>query len=158
MGAYDPLSYHNGSVWPHDNALIVYGLMRQGFVTEGHLIAEGILDAAAAVDGRLPELFAGLDRESYPVPVPYPTACSPQAWASAVPIHLARAFLGLEPEVHHGLLRVRANVPERLGTLGVSGLPLAGGRLSLRGQGQHIDGASGPDGLQWVVEGQWVNP
>jgi glycogen debranching enzyme len=151
MGAYDPLSYHNGSVWPHDNALIAYGLMRHGFVAEGHRIAEGILDAAAATGGRLPELFAGLDRESYPVPVPYPTACSPQAWASAVPIHLARALLGLEPEVQHGLLRVQARVPESLATLSVTGLPLAGGRLNLRAEGQHVDAASVPERLQWVI-------
>ena len=153
MGAYDPMSYHNGSVWPHDNALIAYGLMHRGFVAEGHRIAEGILDAAAASGGRLPELFAGLERDAYPVPVPYPTACSPQAWASAVPIHLARALLGLEPEVHHGLLRARPRVPERLATLAVTGLPLAGGRLQLRAEGNHIEGAAIPDGLKWVVEG-----
>ncbi|WP_353509597.1 glycogen debranching N-terminal domain-containing protein [Intrasporangium sp.] len=153
MGAYDPMSYHNGSVWPHDNALIAYGLMHRGFVEEGHRIAEGILDAAAASGGRLPELFAGLERDAYPVPVPYPTACSPQAWASAVPIHLARSLLGLEPEVHHGLLRARPRVPARLGTLAVTGLPLAGGRLQLRAEGSHIDAAGIPDGFQWVVEG-----
>ena len=75
------------------------------------------------------------------------------AWASAVPIHLARALLGLEPEVHHGVLRARPHVPERLSTLSVNGLPLAGGRLQFRAQGNHIDGAAIPEGLQWVVEG-----
>ena len=72
MGAYNPLSYHNGSVWPHDNAIIAAGLMRYGFVAEAQRVAEGILDAAEAFGGRLPELFCGFDevrvRPARPVP------------------------------------------------------------------------------------------
>ena len=78
---------------------------------------------------------------------------SPQAWASAAPIHLARALLGLEPEVHRGVVRARPRVPERLSTLSVTGLPLAGGRLHLRARGDRIEAAALPEGLQWVVEG-----
>jgi len=67
MAAYNPMSYHNGSVWPHDNALITAGLMRYGFVEEATRVAAGLLDAAATMDGRLPELFCGFDRADYPV-------------------------------------------------------------------------------------------
>ena len=84
MGAYNPASYHNGSVWPHDNAVIAAGLMRYGFVEEAQRIATALLDAADYSDGRLPELFCGFSREQYSEPVPYPTACSPQAWAATI--------------------------------------------------------------------------
>jgi glycogen debranching enzyme len=151
MGAYDPLSYHNGSVWPHDSALIAYGLMRQGFIAEAQQIAQGILDVADAVGGRLPELFAGLDRADFPRPVPYPTACSPQAWASAAPVHLLRTLLGLEPAVHRSELRVRPRLPESLGTVRLRRLPLAGGRIDIRASGTFIEGEGLPPGLRWVV-------
>jgi glycogen debranching enzyme len=97
MGRYSPLSYHNGSVWPHDTAIGIAGLRRYGFVDEANRVALGLLSAADALGGRLPELFAGLTIEEMPVPVRYPTSCSPQAWASASPLLLVRAFLGLEP-------------------------------------------------------------
>ena len=74
MGAFDPVSYHNGSVWPHDNAFVVAGLMRYGFVEEAQRIADALLQAAAHFGGRLPELFCGFDRSEYPEPVPYPTS------------------------------------------------------------------------------------
>lgn len=151
MGAYDPLSYHNGSVWPHDTALIAYGLMRRGFVHEAQRIALGILGVAEAVGGRLPELFAGLDREDFPRPVPYPTACSPQAWASAAPVHLLRTLLGLEPAVHRSELRVRPRLPERLGSVHLAQLPLAGGRIDIRAMGSTINVKGLPLGLKWVV-------
>ena len=86
MGAYNPASYHNGSVWPHDNAIIAAGLMRYGFVEEAQRISTALLDAAEYSEGRLPELFCGFDREHFAAPVPYPTACSPQAWAATTPI------------------------------------------------------------------------
>jgi len=151
MGAYDPLSYHNGSVWPHDSALIAYGLMRGGFVSEAQLLTTGLLDAAAAVGGRLPELFAGLDRSEVPVPVPYPTACSPQAWASAAPVHLLRTLVGLEPAVHHEELRVRPRLPEDLGSVRLSRLPLDGARLDIRAEGRTVDVDGLPPRLKWVV-------
>ena len=97
MGAYNPASYHNGSVWPHDTTLAAAGLMRYGFVEEAQTLAYALLEAADYFDGRLPELFCGLDRSSYPVPVPYPASCSPQAWASAAPVHLIRMLLRFDP-------------------------------------------------------------
>jgi glycogen debranching enzyme len=93
MGAYNPVSYHNGSVWPHDTTLAAAGMMRCGFVEEAQSVAHSLLEAA----GRLPELFCGLDRGSYAVPVPYPASCSPQAWASAAPVHLIRLLLRFDP-------------------------------------------------------------
>jgi glycogen debranching enzyme len=97
MGAYNPMSYHNGSVWPHDTALCVAGMARYGFTAEARRVTVGMLDAAREFGGRLPELFAGFTRADCPVPVPYPAACTPQAWAAAAPAELLRALLRLEP-------------------------------------------------------------
>jgi glycogen debranching enzyme len=97
MPRYDALSYHNGSVWPHDSALAAAGLMRYGFVDEAVCLIEQLLDAANTNDGRLPELYAGLSRADVAVPVAYPSSCSPQAWASAAPLLMLRTLLRLEP-------------------------------------------------------------
>ena len=91
--AFDPVSYHNGSVWPHDNAIISEGLATYGFSAEAERIATALFDAALQdPDGRLPELFGGFDRTKDAPFVPYPGACSPQAWAAAAPLMLARAL------------------------------------------------------------------
>jgi glycogen debranching enzyme len=87
MGAYNPASYHNGSVWPHDNAIIAAGLLRYGFVEEAQRISSALFEAADYSDGRLPELFCGFSREQFDEPIPYPTACSPQAWAATTPFN-----------------------------------------------------------------------
>lgn len=96
-GGYDPDSYHNGSVWPHDNAIIAHGLRRYGFVREAERLTAALLDAAPHFGYRFPELFAGYSREEAPEPVQYPTSCSPQAWAAAATPLLVRGALGLEP-------------------------------------------------------------
>jgi glycogen debranching enzyme len=94
---YNPMSYHNGSVWPHDNALIALGLARYGFKGAVGRLAVGLSDAAAYMDlRRLPELFCGFQRERRRGPTLYPVACAPQAWASATPFSLVEAMLGLE--------------------------------------------------------------
>ena len=103
--AYDPMSYHCGTVWPHDSALCAAGLRRYGFDAEAAKVADGLLDVAAAWGGRLPELFSGIDRSEVSTPVPFPTSCSPQAWAAATPLLLLRTMLGLEPD-GEGSLRV----------------------------------------------------
>lgn len=97
MVRFDALSYHNGSVWPHDSAIAAAGLMRYGFVDEAVRLIEQLLDAAEVNDGRLPELYAGLSRADIAVPVAYPSSCSPQAWASASPLLMLRTLLRLEP-------------------------------------------------------------
>jgi glycogen debranching enzyme len=102
MGRYNPLSYHNGSVWPHDSAIAAAGLMRYGFVEAASTIIEALLDAATVNGDRLPELYAGLDRADLPVPVAYPTSCSPQAWSSAAPLLMLRTLLRLEPDLDAG--------------------------------------------------------
>lgn len=113
-GGYDPDSYHNGSVWPHDNAIIAHGLRRYGFVREAGRLSAALLDAAPHFDHRLPELFAGYSREETPAPVEYPTSCSPQAWAAAATPLLVRAVLGLEPGHSAG----RISVPPYTGRAG----------------------------------------
>jgi len=106
MDAYDPLSYHNGSVWPHDTALCAAGAARYGRWDVVDLIVDGALDAAMAFDGRPPELFAGIARSESPMPVAYPASCSPQAWASASVLLLLRTLLDVQPEPDSGELRV----------------------------------------------------
>jgi glycogen debranching enzyme len=131
MGAYDPVSYHNGSVWPHDNALIVTGLMRYGFLEEGQRVAEGLFEAAQAFGGRLPELFAGIDRSHYHAPVPYPTSCSPQAWAAATPIQLIRSLLRFEPWLTRDTVWMAPALPPSFGRLRVEGIALGDDRVTL---------------------------
>lgn len=103
---YFPNSYHNGSVWPHDSALVAYGVAR--FNRPGAVrITEGLLDASRfQTNARLPELFGGYSKSQVPIPVPYPVACEPQAWSSAAPFMLMTACLGLHPDAPHNRLIV----------------------------------------------------
>jgi glycogen debranching enzyme len=150
MGAYNPASYHNGSVWPHDNALIVTGLMRYGFVAEAQRVAIALLDAAEHFGGRLPELFCGFDRDEYSEPIPYPTSCSPQAWAAAAPVHLVQSLLGFQPCAPRQQVRLAPAWPAALGALELSNLQVAGARLamSLRADGLDLEGL--PDGFELI--------
>jgi glycogen debranching enzyme len=102
MGRYDPVSYHNGSVWPHDTAITAVGLARNGFHKDALRLVEGLVAASSDEDGRLPELFSGLSRRDVDSPVPYPTSCSPQAWAAGAGLLLVRLLAGIEPELHLG--------------------------------------------------------
>ncbi|WP_427008705.1 glycogen debranching N-terminal domain-containing protein [Pseudarthrobacter sp. H2] len=131
MGAYNPLSYHNGSVWPHDSALVAHGLMRYGFIEEAQRIAYGLFEAAEHFGGRLPELFCGLDRTRFPVPVPYPAACSPQAWAAAAPIHLIRMLMRFDPALPWNELWLAPELPRGFGQFRVDNVPFAGHRLAI---------------------------
>ena len=111
MTAYNPISYHNGSVWPHDTAIAVAGLARYGVMDAAVRIAESLLDAAQHHDNRLPELFAGLDRTDVSAPVSYPSSCSPQAWAAVAPWMLLRSLLRFDPDIPNGRLRIAPAVP-----------------------------------------------
>jgi len=122
-GAYNPLSYHNGSVWPHDNSLVAAGLARYGRWEELQLVARRTIEAAEQFDFQLPEVFAGLRRTDAPFPVPYPTPGRPQAWAAATPILLLQLLLGLVPDP--SLQTLASAAPERL--------PTWVGELELRG-------------------------
>jgi glycogen debranching enzyme len=96
---YNPMSYHNGSIWPHDNALIALGFARYGMTRAVAQVAKGLFECATYMDlRRLPELFCGFQRERRRGPTLYPVACAPQAWASATPFSLIQACLGLEFE------------------------------------------------------------
>ncbi|BBL63644.1 hypothetical protein MSMAT_1551 [Methanosarcina mazei TMA] len=96
---YNPLGYHNGTVWPHDNAIISMGLRKYGFINEMSLLFTGIYETARTFEGyRLPECFSGLTRSEYDIPVKYPIACSPQAWASGTIPCMLTACLGIAPD------------------------------------------------------------
>jgi glycogen debranching enzyme len=90
--AYHPVSYHNGSVWPHDTAIAVAGLARIGLAEEARRVADGLREVARYTAGRLPEVLTGFSRAEEPEPVPYPHSCSPQAWAAAAPLLIAAAL------------------------------------------------------------------
>jgi glycogen debranching enzyme len=124
MGAYNPASYHNGSVWPHDTALAVAGLVRYGYTHHAQRVALGLIEAASYFSGRLPELFCGFDKTALPGPAPYPTSCSPQAWASAAPVAVLVAMLGLEPDVPARTMGLSPALPAEWGAVRVSGIAL----------------------------------
>jgi glycogen debranching enzyme len=147
MGAYNPVSYHNGSVWPHDNALIVAGLMRYGFVNEAQTLASALMDAAEYTDNRLPELFCGFSRSEYPRPLPYPTACSPQAWASATPVMLLRSLLRYDADVSLGGLWMHPEWPEAWGRLHASNAPVGDARVTVDVSGTSVTVDGLPEGM-----------
>jgi glycogen debranching enzyme len=132
-GGYNPIGYHLGTVWPHDNSIIAWGLTRYGYRKEAARVAVGILQAAAFFLFRLPEAFAGYPRALTQFPVEYPTACSPQAWATGAPLLIVRALLGLQP-VGNRLL-VDAQLPGRFGWLELLNIPGAWGRTDAYGRG-----------------------
>jgi glycogen debranching enzyme len=127
------MSYHNGSVWPHDNAMIAHGMALYGFKSEAAEILRMMFDTSQQVDlHRLPELLCGFERRPGDGPTLYPVACSPQAWASAATIYLLQACLGLT--VHGVQKRVYLNspvLPEFLDTVRVQGLKVGRGTLDL---------------------------
>jgi len=131
MARYNPVSYHNGSVWPHDNAIVMAGLMRYGFTGQAQRVALAQIEAAAQLGSRLPELFCGFDRREFGAPVRYPTACIPQAWAAAAPLYLLRTLLRLDPGVPSGRVWCDPAVPDQLLPLRVYRLNVAGAPLSI---------------------------
>jgi len=131
-GSYNPIGYHVGTVWPHDNAFIAWGLRRYGYGAECARLAYAMLEAAVLFHNRLPEAFGGYDRALTNYPVEYPTACSPQAWASGAPLLLIRALLGLEARDKQ--LIVDPALPETIGQLEVLDLPGAWGRRDAFGR------------------------
>ena len=131
--AYNPMSYHNGSVWPHDNALVAAGLKRYGFIRSTNRVATALFDAAVHADYlRLPELFCGFTRRTPNRPVSYPVACSPQAWAAGSPYLMLQAILGISARAHENLLTVnKPHLPTWLNTVEVRNLLVGESRISL---------------------------
>ena len=127
-GGYDPDSYHNGSVWPHDNALVIEGLRRYGFRGEANRISVSLLEAAEHFRYRLPEVFGGHRREEGRGPVEYPTSCSPQAWAAGTIPLLVRTMLGLDPDARACGLASAPVLPEPALRLRLEGVPAYGSR------------------------------
>jgi glycogen debranching enzyme len=150
--AFSPLSYHCGSVWPHDNALLAAGLRRYGLVDAAHHVSLGLLEAAVCTGGRLPELFCGLDRTDVAAPVPFPTSCSPQAWATAAPFLLLQVLLGFEPNVPAGTVAVNPILPTPSTDLELRGARLWNRRVDLVVRDGHLE-VSELDGLRLVTSG-----
>jgi glycogen debranching enzyme len=122
--AYNPLSYHNGTVWPHDNSLIAWGLARYARWPEAQRIVRRMLNASGHFEHQLPEVFAGLPRGDTPFPIAYPTAARPQAWAAGTPVLLLQLLLGLQPDRRQNLVRslLPLELPAWAGTLRLSGV------------------------------------
>lgn len=141
MGAYNPMRYHNGTVWPHDTAICAAGIARYGYMRQAQQVAVGLLDAAAFFNGRLPELFGGFARHDIPFPVPYPAACSPQAWAAAAPMALLSTLLRLEPDGDE--LRCAPELPERLTPLALRNVNYRGSQydVEVNSEGSRIRAA-----------------
>ncbi|HEX3393321.1 MAG TPA: glycogen debranching N-terminal domain-containing protein [Acidimicrobiales bacterium] len=150
MTGYNPVSYHNGSIWPHDNAIIAAGLMRYGFVDEAHRVIMAMLDAAEGQGHRLPELFGGLSRQEVRFPVSYPSSCSPQAWSAATPLLFLRTLLRLDPWMPHGKLWLDPVLPERIGRLRVDRIPLGGRRVTVDVDGDNVKVEGLPPEVEWV--------
>jgi glycogen debranching enzyme len=128
------MSYHDGSVWPHDNALIALGLARYGLKRLVGQLFKGLFDAATYMDlRRLPELFCGFQRQRNRGPTLYPVACSPQAWASATPFSLIEASLGLELDPRHHEVRFRnPGLPPFLDEVTLRNLQLGGSSVDIK--------------------------
>ena len=132
QGRYNPIGYHVGTVWPFDNAFIAWGLARYGFREEAGRICDAMLSASRFFDGRLPEAFAGYERDLTDYPVQYPTACSPQAWSAGTPLLLLRVILGLEPQGDH--LIIDPAVPDGMGRVELLDIPGRWGRVDALGR------------------------
>jgi glycogen debranching enzyme len=142
---YNPMSYHNGSVWPHDTAIAAAGLRRYDLLDGFLRLATGLFDAVAALDGmRMPELFCGFPRIGASAPIRYPVACSPQAWAAGTVFQLVAAMLRLAPAAPARRLTLhRPALPPWIGWIDVRGLRVGEARASLvvarAGEGARLD-------------------
>jgi glycogen debranching enzyme len=130
---FNPIGYHLGTVWPHDNSLIALGLSRYGFREESNRIVMALLEAATYSDYRLPEAFSGHPRSAAPFPIPYPTACSPQAWATGAPVLFIQSMLGIE--ARDGTLHLNPQVPDEIGRIYVTNLSAFGTRWDVEAIG-----------------------
>lgn len=130
---YNPMSYHNGSVWPHDNAMVAEGLRRIGRVRDAHKVMLSLLEVAQFEPGfRLPELFCGFERDGTSKPIEYPVSCSPQAWAAGSSLQLLASCLNMHPDACNGILRiVEPDLPDWLRRVTLRGLRVGNAILDL---------------------------
>jgi glycogen debranching enzyme len=133
QAGYNPLGYHTGTVWPHDTSLAAAGLKRYGLHEEANKVVSGVFEAAQKFpEFRLPELFCGFDRETSPQPVPYPVACSPQAWAAGAPFLFLQTMLGLQAHAERAELELfRPNLPDWLGKVTLTNLRVGDAAVDL---------------------------
>jgi len=143
--AFNPISYHNGTVWPHDTSLAAWGLARHGYTAEVRRIARALIEAAAHFDWSLPEVFAGYARDETPFPIAYPTAARPQAWAAGTPILLVRVLLGIEPDRERQRLvsTVADELPSWLDGLRIEGVRAYGRTWTVSVERGHVTIAEG---------------
>jgi glycogen debranching enzyme len=130
---YNPMSYHNGSIWPHDNAIAAAGLSRYGFTAAAARILDAMLDLSQAVElHRLPELLCGFHRRTEERPTLYPVACAPQAWAAGAVYLFVQAALGMQIDAsRRRIMFCRPSLPERLQSLQLTNLVVGNGRVNL---------------------------
>ncbi|NJC71392.1 amylo-alpha-1,6-glucosidase [Planosporangium thailandense] len=131
---YNPIGYHRGTVWPHDNSIIAYGMTRYGYREQAKRLAVALAEAATHFDHRLPEAICGYPRANTGIPIAYPTACSPQSWASATPLLFTRALYGVEP--CDGRLTIDPDAPESDGHVQITGLTAFGIRWDIDATGR----------------------
>lgn len=136
---YNPMSYHNGSIWPHDNALIAYGMQRYGVKEGVNRIFNSMMDTSLFMeDKRLPELFCGFDRRKAEGPTAYPVACSPQAWAVASVFIMIQSCLGIEIDAENRLLRFNEpSLPDFLDFIVINDLQISTGSISFMAERNH---------------------
>ena len=130
---YDPIGYHTGSVWPHDNALIAHGMRRYGFDREARQVLDQLALAGAFFPyARFPEVFCGFSSQEVPVPVQYPVACRPQAWASGAPLLMVRSYGGFAADAPNGKLYIdRPALPSWLQRIEILGMRVGDARIDL---------------------------
>jgi glycogen debranching enzyme len=134
---FNPIGYHLGTVWPHDTSIVAAGLARYGYRDDANTLAMALLDAAGTTGYRLPEAFSGYPRSFSSFPIPYPTACSPQAWATGAPLLLLRTMLGLD--VRDGEIMLDPVIPDEIGRIRITGLRGVGARWHIEAVGRTGD-------------------
>ena len=155
---FNPMSYHQGSIWPHDNSLIIDGMRRYGYIDEMEAITSQLFEASMFFTrNRLPELFCGFarEREISAVPVAYPVSCSPQAWAAGSAILLFQSMLGIKADIHSRRLYLNPRLPQWIGAVSVQNLYIGRGTISLRferrGKGTTCEVTENEAGIEVVI-------
>lgn len=138
---YNPASYHNGSVWPHDNSIIIRGLIRYNYHREAAKIINGLIEASQYFkNNRLPELFCGFSRKEMKGPIEYPVACSPQAWASGSIYLIIQSLLGISRDVVNNKIYLKPILPDGINKVEIKNLKIGANRadFTLTKEGDHI--------------------
>ena len=152
------MSYHQGSIWPHDNSLIIAGMRRYGYFDEMEAITSQLFEASMFFTrNRLPELFCGFarEREIPAVPVAYPVSCSPQAWAAGSAILLLQSMLGIKADIDSGRLYLNPRLPQWIGAVSAQNLYIGRGTIDLRferrGKGTTCEVTENKAGIEVVI-------